>query len=107
MAKARKPKIPLKPLPIRMLRLHAKLVIGALVVWRRTVPIIKQVFSTGNVAAPIALGIAGACYAALTSFDQVIVYVVVAAFAMLGLAIILEIKDRPQERAASSVAARS
>ena len=31
MAKARKPKAPLKPLPIRMLRLHAKLVIGAAV----------------------------------------------------------------------------
>ena len=85
--------------------LLAGLVIGALVVWRRIVPIIKQVFSTGNAAAPIALGIAGACYAVLTSFDQVIVYVIVAAFAMLGLAIILEIKDRTRERAASSVAA--
>ena len=31
MAKARKSKVPLRPLPIRMLRLHAKLAIGALV----------------------------------------------------------------------------
>jgi uncharacterized membrane protein len=31
MAKARKLKVPLRPLPIRMLRLHAKLAIGALV----------------------------------------------------------------------------
>jgi membrane protease YdiL (CAAX protease family) len=87
--------------------LLAGLVIGALMVWRRALPIIKQAFSTGNVATLAALGIAGACYAALTSLDQVIVYLVGAAYAMLGLAVVLEIKDRLQDRAVSSVAARA
>ena len=74
--------------------------------WRRAVPIIKQVFSTGSVTAGVALGIIGAGYAVLTSFDRVIVYVVIAAYAMLLLAVVLQAKDRRQERATQAVAAR-
>jgi membrane protease YdiL (CAAX protease family) len=87
--------------------LLAGLLTGTVVVCRRAVPIIKQVFSTGSVTAGIALGIIGAGYAVLISSDRVIVYVVIAAYAMLLLAVVLQARDRRQERATQAVAARS
>jgi membrane protease YdiL (CAAX protease family) len=84
--------------------LLAGLFAGALAVRSRALPVIKQVFSTGSAAAVSALGIIGAGYAALTSFDSVIVYVVIAAFAMLLLAIALEARDRQRGQASRAVA---
>jgi membrane protease YdiL (CAAX protease family) len=84
--------------------LLASLVVGAAVMWRRAVPIVKQVFSTGSAAAGVALGIIGAGYAILTSLSEAIVYVVAAAFAMLVLAFVLEVKDRRQDRAEKAAA---
>jgi membrane protease YdiL (CAAX protease family) len=87
--------------------LLAGLVIGAAVAWRRAVPIIKQVFSTGSGAAGVALGTIGAGYAALTSVDRAILYVVIAAYGMLLSAIFLEAKDRRRDRAAVTAQSQS
>lgn len=64
----------------------------------------KQVFSALNAKAIVGLGIVGASYAAFTSSDRVVVYLVGASFAMLALAVTLEIKDNLRDRPAKSVA---
>ncbi len=74
--------------------LLASLVLGAAVVSRRAVPIIKQVFSAGTLLACAALGIIAGGYAVLTQLDAIIVYVVAAAVAALLLAVVLEAHDR-------------
>ena len=85
--------------------LLAALVIGAILAWQRAVPVIKKVFSTGSSKACAALGVIGAGYAILTSIDSIIIYVVIAAIAMLALAVVLEAKDRLAQRAAAHVSA--
>lgn len=87
--------------------LLAGLVIGAALVWRRAIAIIKQIFSTGSGTAAVALGILGAAYTALTSADRVIVYLVVSAYGLLLFGIVLQARDRSQSRAAQAVGARS
>lgn len=87
--------------------LLAGLIIGAALVWRRAVPILKQVFSTGSTGAALTLAIVGAAYAILNSLDKLIVYLVAAAFAMVVIAVVLEARDRGQNRAAKAIAARS
>jgi membrane protease YdiL (CAAX protease family) len=74
--------------------LVAAMLIGSILVWRRSGPILKEIFSTGSLAASLTLGVVAAVYAVLNSVDQIIVYVVAVAFGMLILAAILEAKDR-------------
>jgi hypothetical protein len=78
--------------------LVAVMLIASILVWRRAGSVLKQLFSTGSLAACFTLGAVAAVYAVLNSVDQIIVYVVAAAFVMLILAVILEAKDRSRGR---------
>ncbi len=80
------------------------LVIGAVVVRPRAIQVIKQFLPTGTIRTYVALGIAGAAYAVLTSIDQIAIYLVAMAIAMLIIAVVLEARDRRTERAAKAVA---
>jgi membrane protease YdiL (CAAX protease family) len=77
----------------------AALVLAAVVMWRRAIPLVKQVFSTQSTRASVALGIIGAGYAILASRDELLIYIV--AIGMVLLAVLLEAKDRLRERAAN------
>jgi membrane protease YdiL (CAAX protease family) len=72
----------------------ALMIMIGLIAARRAGTAIKQVFSGASAAACAALGLIGGAYAVLTSIDRTIVYVVVAAIAMLILAVIFEAKER-------------
>jgi len=85
--------------------LLAGLVIGAVVVWRRAGRVVKQVFSTGSIAACVALGAIAAGCAILCSLDQLLIYMAALAIGMLLLAVVLEAKDRLGQRAATHASA--
>lgn len=78
--------------------LVAAMLIGSILVWRRAGSVFRQLFSAGSLAASFSLGAVAALYAVLNSVDQIIVYVVAAAFVMLILAVVLEAKDRNRRR---------
>ena len=78
--------------------LLAGLVIGAVVTGRRAIPIVKKVFAAGRLSACVALGVIGAAYSIVASRDELLIYL--AAIMMLGLAVVLEVKERPRMRAA-------
>ena len=80
------------------------MLIGSALTWGRAVPILKQIFSTGSCMASLLLGAIAAVYAVLNSVDQIVVYLVAAAFSMLVVAVFLEFKDRAQGRAAEALA---
>ena len=78
--------------------LLAGLVIGALVVWRRATPLIRQFLPTGNTGSYLALGIVGAGYAVLTSIDRIGILLVAISSCMLIGAVVLEARDRRNQR---------
>ena len=78
--------------------LLAGLVIGALVVSRRATRVIRQFLPTGSIVSYLALGIAGAGYAVLTSIDSIAIPLVAISICMLIGAVVLEARDRRSER---------
>jgi hypothetical protein len=72
------------------------LFVGAVVVWRRAVPILRNVLSTGSSAACAALGVVGAVYAILGSRASLVPYF--ASVGMLVLAVILEVREQTHAR---------
>jgi len=76
----------------------AAMIVIALIAARRAGRAIKQVFSGANAAACAALGVVGGAYAFLTSLDRIVLYVLVAAAAMLILAVIFEVRTRALTR---------
>jgi len=72
----------------------AVMMIIALIAARRAGLAIRQVFSGASATACAALGLIGGAYAVLTSVDRIILYVVVAAVAMLIVAVIFEARDQ-------------
>jgi membrane protease YdiL (CAAX protease family) len=73
------------------------LFVGAVVVWRRALPIVREVLSTGSGAACAALGVIGAVYAVLGSRATLVPYF--ASVGMLVLAVILDVREHADARA--------
>lgn len=72
----------------------AALLIAAAVVWRPACGVLKQLFPSRTLTACAALGVLGASYAILASRDELALYVLPVAIAILITAIVLEAKDR-------------
>jgi membrane protease YdiL (CAAX protease family) len=70
------------------------MLIVAAIVARRAGSATRKVFSGAGAAACPALGVIGGVYAFLANVDSIVVYLIVAAVAMLFLAIVFEAKDR-------------
>jgi membrane protease YdiL (CAAX protease family) len=72
----------------------AAIIVIALISVPRARVAVNKVFSGASATACAALAVIGAAYAVLNSVDRIVIYVVIAAIAMLILAIILEAKTR-------------
>ena len=81
----------------------AVMVVIALISVPRARVAIKKVFSGASALACVALAVVGGVYAVLNSVDRIIVYVIIAAAAMLVFAVVLEAKDRLRKASAQAI----